>query len=184
MRRRVSILASAIALAVVALAGCSSPTTNGATEPPVEPTNPYGGFPIDPPADDEVVLTVVGDQSVDFTYAELKDRSTVDVTIVEPFVDRTETFSGVPFADLVASAGIADDATVSTVALNGYVYDDTAAALIGADALVAVLRDGEPIPMDEGGPIRLVFATDSTYYEFLDAWNWSLRSIERVDPAP
>ena len=48
------------------LSGCSagaagassSSSSSSATEAVAE--NPYGGFPVDPPADDEVVLTVTG----------------------------------------------------------------------------------------------------------------------------
>jgi hypothetical protein len=43
-----------------------------------------------------------------------------------------------------------------------------------------VSRDGQPIAMDEGGPIRLVFGPKSKYFTYLDAWNWSLRTIKVV----
>ena len=163
----------AIAVALV-LSACASP------EPAPEPenTNPYGGFPVDPPAADEIVLTLNGEETIELTYSELQTRASVTYDILEPFVLREESFTGVLLEELAAEAGIASDARVETVALNGYQYADTLAALVDSGAIVAVARDGEPIPMDEGGPIRLVYPTDSEYADFLDAWNWSLRTIE------
>jgi hypothetical protein len=43
---------------------------------------------------------------------------------------------------------------------------------------LALSRDGEIIAMDQGGPIRIVFPNGQEYSDFLDAWNWSLRTIE------
>jgi hypothetical protein len=175
---------AAIVAVLLLLGGCSSPTPEPSGAPPTDDTNPYGGFPIDPPAPDEVVLTATGSDTVDWTYAELQERASVEYTMTEPFVLRTETFAGVPLALLAEEAGIAADATVTTIALNGYSYADSLSAFVESDALIAVFRDGAPIPMDEGGPIRIVFPEGSAYYEFLDAWNWSLRSIESDAAAP
>jgi hypothetical protein len=142
----------------------------------------YGGFPVDPPAPDEVVLTLEGAVRLELTMAELEALAVTEVTLDEPFVRRRETFSVIPLGELFDLAGIADDATVATIALNDYRYTDGAGALRSAQALLAVARDGGPIPIDAGGPIRLVYADDSTYTRALDAWNWSLRAITVTDP--
>lgn len=173
--------ASAPLIAVVtmlALAGCAP-----AAEPTPAPSteSAYGGFAIDPPASDEVVLTIDGPRVVDFTYAELQQLATVEVTIVEPFVEQEQTFTGVPLADLLETAGVRRDASIETIALNDYRYTDTVAQWTDNDALLAVLRDGELIPMDQGGPIRIVFDEGSPAFDLLDAWNWSLRTITVVD---
>ena len=143
----------------------------------------YGGFPVDPPAPDEVVLTLEGDVRIELTMAELDALAVDEVTLDEPFVKRRETFRVIPLADLLALAGIGEDATVQTIALNDYRYTDRAEAFLTAEALLAVARDGAPIPMDAGGPIRLVYADDSSYAGTLDAWNWSLRTIRVSEPA-
>jgi hypothetical protein len=140
----------------------------------------YGGFLIDPPAPDEVVLTLEGARTVELTMAELDGLALQEVTFVEPFVKVEQRFRVVALADLLELAGIGPGDTVDTIALNDYRYRDEVSALLAADALLAVARDGEAIPMDAGGPIRLVFASDSSYHGFLDAWNWSLRSIRVV----
>lgn len=172
----------AVTAAALVLSGCASSTgtTDAAPTPTATAENPYGGFPVDPPAADEVVLTIVGTSTVDLTYAELKDLATVKVTLSEPFVGAKQSFTGVPLADLFAMAGIQPTDKVDTVALNDYHFADTAGDFETADGLLAVLRDGEDIPMDQGGPIRIVFGDDSTYSTNLDAWNWSIRSLEVV----
>lgn len=164
-------------VAILALSGCAT-TTDAAPAPSASASeNPYGGFPVDPPAADEVVLTVVGTTSIDYTYAELEEMATQQFEIMEPFVNQDQSFSGVPLAELFAASGIAPGDTVDTIALNDYHYSDAAEKFEGANGILAVLRDGEPIPMDAGGPIRIVFPSDSSYFDFVDAWNWSIRSI-------
>lgn len=167
----VAIAASALLLLTGCASGSAEPTPTAVAE------NPYGGFPVDPPADDEIVLTITGDTTLDLTYAEVIELATVDLTIDEPFVNQTQSFSGIAFADLFALAGIKPSDTVDTVALNDYHYADSAQTFLDASAVLAVLRDGEPIPMDQGGPLRVIFADDSSYVDVLDAWNWSIRSI-------
>jgi hypothetical protein len=177
---RLPLRAAVLLMVGVVLASC-------AAQPPavVAPevgagSDVYGGFPIDPPADDEVVLTLVGSRTVELTMGELDALAVDEVTFIEPFVKVEQSFRVIPLADLFELAGITPRDPVDTIALNDYRYSDTARALLDADALLAVGRDGGPIPMDEGGPIRLVFDTGSGYHGFLDAWNWSLRSIRVV----
>ncbi len=175
MRASLPLIGIALALALV---GCSP-----AAEPAPEPTDEsaYGGFAIDPPAQDEVVLTIEGPTVVDFTYAELQQLATVEIDILEPFVTEQQSFTGVPLADLLDAAGVPDGASIETVALNDYHYTDTVSQWTDNGALLAVFRDGELIPMDQGGPIRIVFDEDSPAFEILDAWNWSLRTITVVE---
>lgn len=170
--------AAAAALVVLALAGCSA-----SPEPAPEPSSEsaYGGFAVDPPATDEVVLTVEGATTVDFTYGELQQLATVEITILEPFVEQEQSFTGVPLAELLSAAGVPTEARIETIALNDYRYADTVAQWTENDALLAVFRVGELIPMDQGGPIRIVFDSDSPAFALLDAWNWSLRTIAVID---
>ncbi len=167
--------------AVLMLAGCSAPVATPPAPAQTAEESAYGGFPIDPPEADEVVLSIEAGRTVDFTHAELQELATVEIEVLEPFVDLQQSFTGVPLVDLLEIAGVPADARVETVALNDYRYADTVAQWVDNDALLAVFRDGELIPMDQGGPIRIVFAEDSPAFDLLDAWNWSLRSIVLAD---
>jgi hypothetical protein len=158
----------------IGLTGCGSDAESSEV---VAAENPYGGFPIDPPAIDEVVLTVTGAQSRDYTMGELDELATQEVTILEPFVKQEETFRGVPLSELFQDNGIPSGSQITTIALNDYRYTDSVEAFTASNGLLAVSRDGQAIPMDEGGPIRIIFPEGTPYFTFLDAWNWSLRSI-------
>lgn len=178
--RTTTLIGAIAASALMMLTGCSAPAA--APEPaPVTDESTYGGFAIDPPAADEVVLTIEAGRTVDFTYAELQELATVEFEVLEPFVEVRQSFTGVPLGDLLGLAEVPAGARIETVALNDYRYTDTVDQWVDNDALLAVFRDGELIPMDQGGPIRIVFAEDSPAFDLLDAWNWSLRSIVVVE---
>lgn len=175
--------ALAAASLLLALTGCSNATAAAPTQTPsASDTNPYGGgFTVDAPKATDIVLTVTGAKSVDYTMAELEGMATESITIVEPFVKKKQTFSGVPLKTLLDAAGITVGERVNTIALNEYQFADSVANLEKNNAILAVSRDGAPIPMDQGGPIRLVFNKGTKYFSYLDAWNWSLRTIKLTD---
>jgi hypothetical protein len=174
-------LAICVTALLIGLTGCSAPQDANEVSETTESTqneNPYGGFPVDPPAVDEVVLTINGANVRDYTMGELMNDASVEVTITEPFVQRVETFQGVPLAALFEASGLTPGTDVTTIALNDYRYTDSVDAFTQSQGILAVSRNGQPIPMDEGGPIRIIFPEGTAYYTFLDAWNWSLRTIE------
>ncbi len=153
--KKIAIVVSALLL----LTGCSSSAEEATPTPSATASeNPYGaGFAIDPPADEEI-------------------------TIVEPFVKVEQTFKVVKLEKLLKDLGFKPTDKLSTVALNDYAFADTVENFTKNNAYIAVSRDGGPIPMDQGGPIRIVFASDSGYFTNLDAWNWSIRTIEIAKP--
>lgn len=171
--------ALAAASLLLALTGCSATDAKATATPSASETNPYGGgFTVDAPKATDVVLTVTGSKTVDYTMGELEKLATKTITIVEPFVKKQQTFTGVPLKTLLDAASIGVGNKVNTIALNEYQFADTVANLEGNDAILAVSRDGAAIPMDQGGPIRLVYPKGTKYFTYLDAWNWSLRTIK------
>jgi hypothetical protein len=78
---------------------------------------------------------------------------------------------------LFTFVGISGKDKVITTALNDYIFQNTAANFIAADAYLAIRRNGAEIGYDQGGPIRIVFPDDSKWAKNLDAWNWSIESI-------
>lgn len=113
--------------------------------------------------------------------AQLEKLVTDPVTIFEPFVKAEQTFRGVPLKTLFEAAGISSTDKISTLALNDYKYDDIAGNFTSNRGILALRRDSQLIPMDQGGPIRIIFPTNTKYFSFLDAWNWSLRSIKVIE---
>jgi hypothetical protein len=185
-----SLVAGAAALlAVLGVAGCggnhgptgaastsAAPTSAAASSPTT--SNPYGVPSIDPPAPNEPVLTVTGGTTpLSLTLEQLNALGDTTISIDEPFVKKRQTFTGVPLSAVLAKAGIPDTATIDTVALNAYHYASVAKPMIESNALIATSRDNAPIPYDQGGPIRIVFPDGTPLSSVLDAWNWSLATI-------
>jgi hypothetical protein len=182
---RIRRLATGVALVSLlgSVAACSSGDartgTSSASPAPSTTENPYGApVPVDPPGPEDVLLTVVGAEGErTYTLGELTKLGVRQVTVSEPFVKQTETFSVVELGAVLRDAGVPDSARIETVALNDYTYTDSVEAFVNGGALLAVALGGSDIPLDRGGPLRIVFDDDAPGADNLDAWNWSLSSI-------
>ena len=183
-RSRMVLLGSFFVVATALLAGScssgnedSSSTTTAKSAPTTE--NPYGAdIEVDPPAPGESVLTVTGPAG-EKTYSleQIAARGPETVTINELFVNKKQTFTAVPMEALLAPSGLTGSQMIDTTAINEYVYSNTAESFVSGGALLAYELDGKPIPYDQGGPVRIIFADDAPGASNLDAWNWSLSSI-------
>ncbi len=183
-RSRMVLLGSFFVVATALLAGScssgnedSSSTTTAKSAPTTE--NPYGAdIEVDPPAPGESVLTVTGPAG-EKTYSleQIAALGPQTVTINEPFVNKKQTFTAVPMEALLAPSGLTGSQMIDTTAINEYVYSNTAESFVSGGALLAYELDGKPIPYDQGGPVRIIFADDAPGASNLDAWNWSLSSI-------
>ena len=173
----------ALCALVLGLAACSSSESSTSTteksDKATTTTNPYGAGVVDPPGPTDVVLTVAGPGGTkQFTMDQLTALGTKDLTIFEPFVKRNIAFTGVPMAAIFDTVGIEGDVRLNTEALNEYIYDkSTAAEFVESDGLIAVAQEGKPVPVDQGGPIRIIFPDGSKQSKNLEAWNWSLEKI-------
>lgn len=155
----------------------SSSTTTAKSAPTTE--NPYGAdIEVDPPAPGETVLTVTsptGEKT--YSLEQIAALGSQSVTINEPFVNKKQTFSAVPLEALLAPSGLTGSQMIDTTAINEYEYSNTAQSFVDGEALLAYELNGKPIPYDQGGPVRIIFADDAPGASNLDAWNWSLSSI-------
>jgi hypothetical protein len=123
-------------------------------------------------------LTVAG---IAYTLEDLQQRGASEVEILEPFKKETTTFTVIDFDQLLVDSGFASTDSVETIALNDYRYSDTLQAFADNGSLLAIYENGEPIPVADGGPVRIIFTEESPYYSVLDAWNWSLSEIRRSE---
>jgi hypothetical protein len=124
--------------------------------------------------------------TVTYTLSQLEAAGQLQtVTIFEPFRKQNQTFKAVALKDVLTAAGIGDGQYIDTLALNNYKYDDLAGKLTASDALIATELDGQQIPIDQGGPIRIIFKDGTPESTNLDAWNWSLMQISvTTSPTP
>lgn len=185
---RTRLLAAVAAGTVGVLAGACSTSGHGSSPaaPPVTARSnagdPYRMGPVDPAAPNAPVLTVNGGTtSLSLTLDQLNALGHTTISIDEPFVNRRETYSGVPLATVLDKAGIPDTATIDTDAIDHYHYVSAVKPMVDSQALIATQCDGSPIPYDQGGPIRIVFPDGTPLSSVLGAWNWSLTSITVKD---
>lgn len=167
---RVARLLPALLLVVV---GCSNPTPTLPTSP--LPTVFDQGVPA--PADEVVLTVAVSGEEHDWDLATLRLLEQHDLSIHEPFVEEDHTYTGPFWADVLRASGVDLEAaeTAEMIALDDFVADIpvTPAALDGL--VLAHLEDGEPIPIEAGGPIRLVFPPDNEVGDNANNWIWSVR---------
>ncbi|HST65977.1 MAG TPA: molybdopterin-dependent oxidoreductase [Mycobacteriales bacterium] len=103
----------------------------------------------------------------------------VRLTTYEPWVKRDLSFRGVWLTDLLALAGATGVTEVRVSALDDYEVGFDAAELRAGGILLATSDgDGADIPIDDGGPTRIVFQRGLKAGVNADQWIWSLRSIE------
>ncbi|MHB1090640.1 MAG: molybdopterin-dependent oxidoreductase [Ilumatobacteraceae bacterium] len=178
--QRKVVLVTVLGLLVVAVGACSPSDTSGDTTvvAQVETENPYGAGLVDPPQPGEPILQVdVHGDVTEFSLESLKKLPATTVELFEPFIMVRSSFTGVSLEDLFDAVGIKADDKVDTVALNEYRYTNTAKEFTASDGLLAYEQNGQPIPMDRGGPIRIVFPDTTPLSSVLDAWNWAISSI-------
>ena len=100
-------------------------------------------------------------------------------SIYEPFVKARTSFSGVRLSDLMTAAGADASATgVFVTALDDYTWTLPMGVVRSGEVLLATRENGQPIPVDRGGPIRLIFSDASTAGKETDAWVWSVRGLD------
>lgn len=140
--------------------------------------NPYGTATIDPAGPNEIILTISSKRHrTDFALVRLKKIHQTSLTIYEPFVKKRQNFSVIPLKNLFALGDIKPSDYVITKALNDYLFVAKASDFITAEGYLAIALNGEAIPYDQGGPIRIIYPDNSKWRKNLDAWNWSLRTI-------
>jgi DMSO/TMAO reductase YedYZ molybdopterin-dependent catalytic subunit len=140
--------------------------------------------PHDVPSDvdaDSWSLTLDGslERPRSFSLADLRALGLVDATAdfscVEGWTARDVPWRGVPVAAVLASGDPRPEAAFALVTAmdGGYACGYSLARL--REAVLAVEFDGDPLPVEHGGPARLVFpASDSECWE-------SLKWVARID---
>lgn len=142
-------------------------------------TNPYGGTDIDPlPADATIFSVKNGTKTINYSKNDLLAIKSSKITIFEPFVGKTQTFTVIPLDYFLGRSSIFSSKKIDTIALNDYIYTNKAGNFSKAKALIAFKRFSKDIPYNQGGPLRLIYSNSSSWSKNLDAWNWSLKMIK------
>jgi hypothetical protein len=135
----------------------------------------------------KAILTMAGKISVTNQAGALVfDQSTIErlgveqVRLYEPWTKEHLEFRGVWLQHLVAVAGVDAAATrLHIVALDDYTVDLTLADIRAGGIMLATRSgDGSSIPIDQGGPSRVVFMEGVNAGANADQWIWSIKTIE------
>ena len=172
-----------IALMVTTLGHTSATSAQAsiltATRLMADTSNPYGGTNIDPlPATATIFTVTNGKKSINYSKNDLLKIKSSVISIFEPFVQKRQSFTVIPLDYFLGKSGISSSVTIDTVALNDYIFSEKSANFSKAKAYIAIARFGKDIPYNQGGPLRLIYAANSSWSKNLSAWNWSLRSIK------
>jgi hypothetical protein len=177
------------ALLVVVLAGGCATQPAPAAPPSVSviaPPRPATGQGV-PALAGEPVLTFTGRigstnaaRALEFDAASLDRFGVLKVGVYEPWVKKDMEFQGVWLADVLAGARADPGArTLHFTALDDYQIDLSTAEVTRGDIFLATKRgDGTPIPIEEGGPTRIVFTGVGAADVSADLWIWSLKTID------
>lgn len=174
------------------LAGCSPPSPAA-----VDPT-PFYTIVATQPADladrlskpeNPIILSVTGkidrfnaQDSLLLNREQVMLAGVVEYDVTDPFLQRPVRFRGVLMRDLLALAGVHQDAeSLYITALNDYSVDVPISEVTDRPVLFALDQDGVPMTPDFRGPAMLVFPYDHFPYEHLvyeALWIWQIASIE------
>lgn len=190
---RLSRAVAGLVLAVV-LASCAGapavapapPSAVRSSATVIEPPQGLAGDVVTAPRG-TAILTLTGrivamnaGRSLRFDMPALDRLGVLKVGVYEPWVKQDLEFQGIWLADLLAAARLASDASsLHLTALDDYQIDLTTADVAAGGIFLATKRgDGSPIPVEEGGPTRIVFTGGVASGASPDRWIWSLTTID------
>jgi hypothetical protein len=131
------------------------------------------------PAGEPVLEIQTSTSTTFYDLAELEAAFPLhDGTVFEPFEEEHLAFTGVLLRDVLAHANPGGANEVELIALDDYHVVFALEDVQGEDTLLATRQGGALIPIDEGGPIRVVFTAGSELGANPDLWIWSVASME------
>ena len=169
-------------------AAAPAPTVTAPTDKIISPASLTIGQAV-PAPEEKPVLTLTGKISTGNQKGALVlDQPTLErlgvrqVRLYEPWIKENTEFRGVWLQDLIAVAGVKPDAVkLHIVALDDYAVDLSLAEVRAGGIMVATRAgDGSTIPIDKGGPTRIVFMDGVKAGVNPDQWVWSIKTIDVV----
>jgi hypothetical protein len=192
-RRQVAAAALPLLLALAA-GGCSSgnpkpsatKTTSRSEVKTVSAATLVPGQPVPVPTGDQILRlsgrigTTNTEGVLTLDLATLERLGLVSFELYEPFQKRRMGFQGVALGkllDLAAADTAAQD--LHLVALDDYAVDLKLATARTAGVMLATrASDGSLLPVEDGGPVRIVFLDGTPGAEKDGDWIWSLATVE------
>jgi hypothetical protein len=137
----------------------------------------------------EIVLTISGEgimtntpNGAEFDMEMLRSLPQRVIDTTTPWNEGMIRFEGPSLADLMTSIGADMTKTVKVIALDDYSTEIPLAEFAAAKPILAILRDGEPMPAEDQGPLFIVYDYDSDpaldTEEIQEHSVWSVRYME------
>lgn len=179
-------------IAICVLTACTSAPASG----PAKGATPFTTVMVKPavlrageavPLPKKPILTLTGkisttnaSQALKLDQASLDRMGVMKVRVFEPALKKQMSFQGAWLADVLKVAGLEKSASsVHFTALDDYQTDLTTAEIAqGGIFLATKLGDGSPISIAEGGPTRIIFMDGVKAGKSVNAWIWSLKTLE------
>jgi len=119
-----------------------------------------------------------------FSRDDLSDLPQVEITAHAEAWAQAITAKGPRLADVLAIAGVAEDASVSVVALDGYAAEIDATTRAAEDWIVAIEVNGQPLGIGGRGPTWILHDTGGQIVgpDVEANWVWSVFLIETDEP--
>ncbi|MGH2712035.1 MAG: molybdopterin-dependent oxidoreductase [Actinomycetota bacterium] len=177
-------VAAGLVLVLATACGSSSGGAGNTSAPEHRDAVLRVGEPI-PPAGKDAVLDITGaigvtnaGKTLTLDLETLETMPQLEATLYEPFLEKDVLFAGVLLSDLFRYAGAENASAVEMTALDDYHVTFSMEELQADRTLLATREQGSPIPIADGGPIRIVFLDDETQFApITDNWIWSVRSM-------
>lgn len=178
-RWRIAAVAVPMSVLVSVLgAGCGT-ASKPAVVTPVAAATPHAQLVLKP-VSGKKIITLRG--LVNGGHPIATDRASFDalparqLTVLEPFIKKTMTFTGVSFADVLTAAK-ATGKSVTIHALDDFTATMSISSIREAGILLATRADGKVLPLKSGGPMRMIFPSTSEAGKDTNLWVWSIDQI-------
>ena len=175
-----------VATAVVAL-GCGTAESVAAPAPSVVKAPDADATAVPDAPEGKALLTITGrraaphgDGTLSLDQAQLDRLGLLAIDVNDPWAKQRIGVQGVWLRDLVALARPDTGATsLHLTALDDYQIDLGLADVRNQSIFLATRTgDGAALPVEEGGPTRVVFTDDLAAKYSPDLWIWNIQTIE------
>lgn len=179
---------AAILMTALAVTACGGGSSRASYET-VAPATITPGDAIPAPTG-EVILTMLGDinttnsgDTLELDMSTLEGFGLVKYTVNDPWLNATNTYTGVLISDLhriIGSSGAATSFHIT--ALDDYQVDISLEDAAKWPILLATQNNGNYMDVENSGPTRVIFPYD-TYSDidqiaYKDYWIWNIKSVE------
>lgn len=115
--------------------------------------------------------------TIELDVKTLEDLPYTTITTPDPHLEATIEYGGVLLKDILDSFDVKDAQEVKIVAKDGYTAVIKVADL-DLGILIAYKADGEYIPDEAGGPIKVIFSEEAQKVYSPENWVWWITHLE------